>query len=117
MQKDIIRIYKWATDNNMKFNNKKFELVSYSAKCRNLHKHTQHGFSFPFYYTKAGTLIQSFPSVHDLGVEMESGAAIDKQVSLVIEKESQFASCVLRVFRNKQNFALNAVQNDCFTPP
>ena len=32
MQNNLIRIYKWASDNNMKFNNKKFELVIYSAK-------------------------------------------------------------------------------------
>ena len=34
MQNDLIRLYNWATDNNLKFNNKKYELVSYNAKSK-----------------------------------------------------------------------------------
>ena len=40
MQNDLIKLYNWANENNMKFNKKKFELMSYSAKSINLHKPT-----------------------------------------------------------------------------
>ena len=51
MEHDLIRLYNWANENNMKFNNKKFELMSYSVEIRNLHKPTEHGFSFSSYFT------------------------------------------------------------------
>ena len=41
----------------MKFIKKNLELMSYSAKSRNLHKPNQHGFSFLCYYTDDHTLL------------------------------------------------------------
>ena len=106
MQDDLIRIYNWANDNNMKFNNTKFELMSFSGKSRNLHKPTQHGFTYPCYYTEDGTLIQSVTSVRDLGVEMQCCASFDKQVNLAIKKGTQIAGWALRVFRSREKFVL-----------
>ena len=67
---------------------------------------TQHGYSFPCYYTEDGTLIQYVSSVLDVGVDMESCAAFNKEVSLAIKKVSQIAGWVLRVFRNKDKIVL-----------
>ena len=83
--------------------------MSYSAKHRNIHKPTQHGYSFLCCYTEDGTITQSVSSVRNLGVEMESGATFNKQVSLAIKKGSQIVGWVLRLFRNRQNCAVNAV--------
>ena len=90
----------------MKFNNKKFELMSCSAKHRTLHKPSQHGYSFSCFYTEDGTLIQSVSSARDLGVEMESGAAFDKQVSIDFKKGSQITGWVLRVYKNRDKIVL-----------
>ena len=79
--------------------------MSYTAKSKNLHKPMKHVFSFPFYYTQDGTLIQSVSSVRDLGMEMESSAGFDKQVSLSIRKWIQFAGWALKVFRNRDNLS------------
>ena len=32
MQDDLIKIYNWVNENNVKFNNTKFELMSFSEK-------------------------------------------------------------------------------------
>ena len=50
MQDDLISVNQWAASNNMKFNSKKFELISYSAHSRDLNEVNQNSFNFTQYY-------------------------------------------------------------------
>ena len=67
MQEDLMGVYKWAEDNKMKFNSSKFELVSYSARMRDLHEinETLGVFNYPQYFDADGKLINSVCTVKD----------------------------------------------------
>ena len=108
MQDDLIRIYNWATDNHMQFNSKKFELVSYSSRQRNLHQINviDKVFDYPEYYDPDGKIITSVDMVKDLGVKVCNDATFDAQISDCAIKGSRYASWILRVFRTREPSAL-----------
>ena len=74
MQDDLISVYKWADENKMKFNSKKFELMSYSAHSRNLNNIDEITklFNYPQYFDPDGCIISSVDYVRDLGVKFFS---------------------------------------------
>ena len=59
---------------------KKLELMSYSFKCRNLHRPTEHDSSFSSYLTEDGTSNRLVCNVLDLGGKRECSEAFEKQV-------------------------------------
>ena len=76
MQDDLIGVFQWANDNNMTFNSKKFQLVSYSARARDLENINESHkiFNYPQYYDSCGNVISSTQHVKDLGVMISSDA-------------------------------------------
>ena len=107
MQDDLISVYQWAESNNMKFNSKKFELISYSAHSRDLNKlNLNSSFNFPQYYDRDGNIISSVETVRDLGVMMDSNANFESQIEVALKKGSQLAGWVLRVFRTRERCAM-----------
>ena len=103
MQEDLISVYEWANDNNMMFNGTKFELVCYSARSRNLFEiNDQYGlFNYPNYFDVWGNLINTMPSVRDLGITVECNASFQTHINNVVSKGRRQAGWVLRVFETR----------------
>ena len=103
MQDDLIGVYQWAEQNNMAFNNKKFQLVSYSAPTRNLENinETYGLFNYPQYYDSLGNIIQSTQHIKDLGVFITSDAKFHHQIAESVRTGSRYAGWVLRSFKTR----------------
>ena len=99
MQQDLIGVYNWATENNLKFNSKKFELVSYASRSRDLNNINidEKMFPYPQYFDSNGNIIPSVPAVRDLGVLMNSDAKFHSQIDKCVRKGSRYAGWILRV--------------------
>ena len=108
MQDDLIEIYTWASDNNMKFNSKKFELLNYSARNRDLHviNESSRMFNYPQYHDPDGNTIRSVGSLRDLGVTINSDATFAAQINKSVTKASRYAGWILRVFQTREHFAM-----------
>ena len=108
MQDDLIEIYNWASTNNMKFNSKKFELLSYSARNRDLKEINENTkmFNFPQYYDPDGNTIQSVGSLRDLGVTITNDATFVAQIDKSVKKASRLAGWILRVFQTREHIAM-----------
>ena len=93
MQSDLNKTYKWASENNMKFNGKKFEVLRYGKKVsEDLIK----------YYTSDGQTIEEAETIKDLGVQMKNTATFDSEIDNVVSKGNRQASWVLRVFKTRE---------------
>ena len=103
MQDDLIGVYQWAADNNMSFNNKKFQLVSYSARSRDLeninlcHKL----FNYPQYFDSCGNIISSTQHVKDLGVLVSDDATFQTHIAGSVRTGTRYAGWVLRTFKTR----------------
>ena len=108
MQEDLIHVYNWATENNMKFNSKKFELVSFSARLRDLNiiNPNDNLFNYPDYYDPEGNIIVSVPKVRDLGVSMTSDGKFNSQIDESFKKGNRYAGWILRVFKTSEPTAM-----------
>ena len=108
MQDDLIGVYRWASENNMKFNSKKFELLSYSARQRDLYKLNQclNVFHYPQYFDPEGNIISSVENVKDLGVRVNKDATFQLQINECASKGSRYAGWILRVFKTREPIAM-----------
>ena len=103
MQDDLIGVFQWANDNNMTFNSKKFQLVSYSARARDLENINESHkiFNYPQYYDSCGNVISSTQHVKDLGVMISSDATFQTHIAKSVRTGSRYAGWVLRTFRTR----------------
>ena len=108
MQDDLIGVYKWAEENHMMFNSKKFELLNYSARSRNLHQiNCNTGlFNYPLYFDPDGNIISAVENVRDLGVKVDCDATFQLQINESVCKGSRCAGWILRVFKTREQLAM-----------
>ena len=94
-QCDLNVIYSWAENNNMVFNNMKFELVRYD---------TPKSLSNTSYMSSDQETIEAKEVVTDLGVLMSSNASFSDQIQKVSSSMRHMSSWILRTFasRNKE---------------
>ena len=93
LQLDLNYIYKWAEQNNMKFNDSKFERITYGRNeaLKNIP------------YTAAdGSTIQPSHDVKDLGVTMSDNATFKTHITKISSKATQLSSWVLRTFITRE---------------
>ena len=92
----------------MQFNSKKFELLSYSARQRDLQQINFNDklFNYPTYYDPEGNIICSVATVKDLGVKMNHEATFDTQISDCASKGFRYAGWILCAFRTRKPWAL-----------
>ena len=91
LQDDLETLYHWSSDNNMQFNDVKFELLRYG---RNIHLKNE-----TTYYSNTGTEIQEKQIVKDLGVIMSNTANFSENINNITTKTSQLSSWILRTFK------------------
>ena len=91
LQANLVHLYTWATDNNMSFNNSKFEHLAYSV------------FSRPdaltnIFQSPTGCHIKTTPSVRDLGVSLSCDATFSAHIAAVAKSARGQVGLVLRTF-------------------
>ena len=78
LQCDLNKVYNWATENNMKFNSGKFEILRY-GKNEELKMNT-------LYFSADDDVIEQKDVLRDLGVQMNDKATFDEHISKVCQK-------------------------------
>ena len=91
-------MYDWTVINNMKLNEKKFELLRYGND--ETFKLCTH------YYSPTDTLISEKEIVKDLGVLMSNSTTFKEQISAVIEKGKDMSSWILRTFQSRNKMEM-----------
>ena len=71
----------WTKNNNMVFNEDKFQVISYSPKPDNTSKVE--------YHTEKGTAIKEDPEIKDLGVLMNNNMIFSGQIQTVVTQAKQ----------------------------
>ena len=94
LQGDLDEIYRWAENNNMKFNGDKFRVLHYEIGTRT----TGHR----IYYTPEGTEIETTSDIKDLGVQMSNDAKFTLHISTSIKKARRMMGWVLRTFSTRE---------------
>ena len=90
LQTDLDAVYKWADDNNMQFNSKKFECLRYgtNAELRNSSE----------YLSDTGDTIKEVDYTRDLGVTMSSDGSFRKHITNVVTSANLMCGWILRTF-------------------
>ena len=91
LQRELEKLDKWANDNNMNFNGKKFQVVRYGPN-EELKNNTEY---FSGVYDE---IIERFNSVRDLGVQLSDDASFNEQIEKVVKKARQKSGWVFRTF-------------------
>lgn len=93
LQHDLDSVYTWSANNNMKFNNDKFEHMTYGYnECLK---------SIP--YTAAdGKNIPTANKVKDLGIYMSSNASFKEHIQTISAEATRMANWVLRTFITRE---------------
>ena len=92
-QTDLTKIYEWAEDNNLTFNDTKFELVQYGLN-ENLK-------AMGKYTTNTQIPIKLSENVSDLGIEMSSDAAFGSHIDNVVKSANMMVSWICRTFKSR----------------
>lgn len=97
LQLDLNTIYKWAEQNNMKFNDSKFEKITYGRN---------EALKDIPYIAADGSNIQASNEVKDLGVTMSDNASFKTHITKLSSKASQLTSWVLRTFITREKYVM-----------
>ena len=98
LQNDLETVYKWADNNNMEFNSKKFELLRF-GKNDDLKAATE-------YKSPTGEVIEEKESLRDLGITMSNDLSFDEHIEKIVTKGIQLSGWVLRTFTTRKTDAM-----------
>ena len=98
MQRELEKIYEWAEQNAMVFNDAKFEHLDYRA-----HSRSEESRQF---ITRDGTLIKKPDEVKDLGVLMSREATFTNHIAKMIIKGKRQAGWILRTFKCRDHISM-----------
>ena len=93
VQKDLDAISMWAIENNMTFNEQKFELLRY-GRDKTLINNTN-------YYSGNGEIIEEKSNLRDLGIRMQNDASFDEHIAKIQATGRRWCSWVLRTFSSR----------------
>ena len=93
LQTDLEAIYQWAVNNNMLFNNMKFEVVRRGSDST-LKLCTS-------YTSPNGTVINEKTNVKDLGVTMSSDCTFKEHINKICQSARNMCSWILRTFTSR----------------
>ena len=98
LQEDLEKIYQWSDDNKMKFNDDKFELISYPVRPEN---HSQ-----PYYHTRNGSQIDNKPELRDLGILLSKEATFSSNINQKVATAKKLVGWILRTFHSRGRLAM-----------
>ena len=93
LQEDLEAVYKWAQDNNMAFNDNKFELLRYG----------NHPFPSHKYVTGSGEVVEEKSQVKDLGVIVQNDAEFKTHIDVIVNKCNKVMGYILRTFKTRKS--------------
>ena len=93
LQTDLNTIYQWSRDNNMAFNESKFELIRYGPQ-QMLKDST-------FYTRPGGEKITEKDHVKDLGITMSNTGNFSEHINNIATSARDMCSWILRTFRSR----------------
>ena len=93
LQVDLNKIYEWASENNMNFNENKFEHMRYGKN--------KHPCSSYKYNTSTNTQINETNSVKDLGVTLQDDAKFSTHINNIAKKCRRVIGYILRTFKSR----------------
>ena len=93
LQTDLEKVYQWAEDNNMLYNNKKFEALRYGPD--QVLKATTS------YTAPDGSIIPEKDHVRDLGVQMSADGSFQQHVNTMCVSARNMCAWILRTFQSR----------------
>ena len=96
LQGDLSKVYQWADDNNMSFNNQKFQHICYSANMD-----VDNSYSSP-----EGSQITRTATVCDLGVTLQNDATYSTHIVNVVSKARRKVGLILRTFTTRERIPM-----------
>ena len=93
LQTDLEKVYKWAEDNNMLYNNKKFEALRYGPD--QVLKATTN------YTAPDGTIIPDKDHLRDLGVQMSADGSFRQHIRVMCQSARNMCAWILRTFQSR----------------
>ena len=108
LQDDLNAIYAWAEENNMSFNNSKFELLRY-GKNEAIKNQTS-------YKTLSGAAIEEKKMVRDLGVVITSDAMFGTHIGQVVRKCRMQMGWILRTFTCRDELSMLTLYRSLLLP-
>ena len=109
LQSNLEKLYKWESDNNMKFNGGKFELIRFG-------QNTELKENTVYFTPNQEDIIEEKESLRDLGVIISNAMTFSNHVDKVCSKVSQKAGWILRTFRSRKTFLLKPLFKSLLQP-
>ena len=108
-QEELEKIYTWQTNNNMKFNTSKFQVLRYGRNT-DLKENTM-------YFTREmETVIEEVENCRDLGVIMENTGSFNMQNEKACKKARQKCGWILRTFYSRNPKFMRKMFNELSQP-
>lgn len=98
MEESLNLIYQWAADNNLSFNDSKFEFIQYGCN-KDLQLSTD-------YKSSAGVQIEKKEGVSDLGVYMSQDASFKSHIDNICASAQRTVSWICRTFRSRSALSM-----------
>lgn len=98
LQNDLNLIYKWASENGMKFNSEKFTHLSYGDGNTSERNRV--------YFNPDNEVITKRQATKDLGIIMQNNLKFNDQIRLITAKARSMCGWILRTFRSRDKEAM-----------
>ena len=98
LKRDLNNVYEWCSENNMKFNSDKFELIVFTPK-RNTEQ-AKH------YLAPSGNQIEEKENLRDLGIQLSSNLKFNNHIETTITKAQKMSFWILRTFKSREKVPL-----------
>ena len=108
LQDDLNSIYKWAEENNMEFNSKKFMLMRF-GKNQELSDKT-------FYLDPEGNKIKENDLVKDLGYWASNDCSSEKHIDKIVQSASNVHGWILRTFETRDHGPMKTLLKSLIIP-
>ncbi len=108
LQNDLDVIYDWAEENNMSFNDTKFELIRYGKNC-DIKNQTS-------YKTPKRTDIEEKNMIKDLGIVMTDDAVFGTHIGQLVKKCRMQMGWILRVFSSRDELSMLTLYRSLLLP-
>ena len=108
LQEDLNSIYKWAEENEMQFNDKKFESIYYHPNRRT--------YADQVYRTTDGTAIEQKSSIRDLGIMMSEDATFTENIETMVKRGKRMAGWALRTFQTRDRTVMLTLYKTLIRP-
>lgn len=95
LKQDLNIIYNWCTENNMKFNSDKFELIVFDTKKRDQDGNKN-------YFAPSGNIIEEKQNLRDLGIQLSRNLKFSDHISNTVTKAKKMTYWILRTFKNRE---------------